>query len=139
MDARLARRAGRSFPLGPEVLMDGRIKLDGIRVFAHHGLFPEERAAGQVFIIDVTLFLDMEGAASTDDLSKTIDYGALALAVHDRVVDERWDLIERVASRVADLVMEDPRIEATEVTVHKPQAPIPLEFDDVSVTIRRNR
>jgi len=119
--------------------MDGRIKLDGIRVFAHHGLFPEERAAGQVFIIDVTLFLDMEGAASTDDLSKTIDYGALALAVHDRVVDERWDLIERVASRVADLVMEDPRIEATEVTVHKPQAPIPLEFDDVSVTIRRNR
>lgn len=119
--------------------MDGRIRLDGIRVFAHHGVFPEEHAAGQVFIIDVVISLDLETAVATDDLSATIDYGALSLAIHDRVANERWNLIERVARRVADLVLEDHRVDEVEVTVHKPQAPIPLEFDDVSVTIRQGR
>src|SRR5680860_89710 len=103
--------------------MEAHIKLDGIRVFAHHGVFPEEKAAGQVFVIDVTIHLDLEAAANTDDLAATVDYGSLAQAIHDRVAVERWDLIERVASRVVDLVMEDGRVDAVEVTVHKPQAP----------------
>ncbi|NOY54635.1 MAG: dihydroneopterin aldolase [Actinobacteria bacterium] len=119
--------------------MSGRIELGGIRVFAHHGVYPEERQAGQTFVIDVTMYLDLEPAAATDDLAATIDYGALAQAIHDRVADERWGLIERVAGRVADLVMEDVRIDAVEVTVHKPEAPIPVPFDDVSVSIRRSR
>ncbi|HDL48628.1 MAG TPA: dihydroneopterin aldolase, partial [Actinobacteria bacterium] len=83
--------------------MDGRIDLNGIRVFAHHGAYPEERQAGQTFVIDVTMHLNLESAAATDDLAATIDYGALAQAIHRRVADERWDLIERVAGRVADL------------------------------------
>ncbi|NIA24976.1 MAG: dihydroneopterin aldolase [Gammaproteobacteria bacterium] len=119
--------------------MNGQIKLDGIRVFAHHGVFPEERQAGQTFVIDVTMHLDLEPAVTTDDLTATIDYGALAQAIHDRVADESWGLIERVAGRVADLVMEDKRVEVVEVTVHKPEAPITVPFDDVSVTIRRSR
>jgi len=119
--------------------MDGHIRLDGIRVFAHHGVYPEERQAGQTFVIDVTMHLNLEPAVATDDLAATIDYGALAQAIHHRVADERWDLIERVAGRVADLVMEDDRVDAVEVTVHKPEAPIPVSFDDVSVTVRQSR
>ncbi len=69
----------------------------------------------------------------------TLDYSALAVAVHERVATERWDLIERVAGRIADLVMEDRRARSVEVSVHKPAAPIPVPFDDVIVTVRRER
>lgn len=124
---------------GDPPAMDGTITLRGLQVFAHHGVLPEEQEAGQTFIIDVTMHLDLRPAAETDDLSATVDYGLMAQAIHDRVAGERWDLIERVAGRVADLVMEDTRVDALEVTVHKPGAPIEVPFDDVSVTIRRTR
>jgi dihydroneopterin aldolase len=119
--------------------MDGTIRLTGLRVFAYHGVFPEEQADGQEFVIDVALDMDLKRAAESDELAFTIDYGALAARIHRRVAEERWNLIERVAGRVVDLVLEDERVLAVEVTVHKPNAPITAEFDDVSVSIRRSR
>ena len=119
--------------------MTDRIKLTGIEVFAYHGVLTEEKERGQIFVVDVELFLDLADAASSDDLSATVHYGELAQAVHDRVKDERWDLIERVAGRVADLVLEDSRVEGVEVTIHKPSAPIDVPFSDVAVTISRLR
>jgi 7,8-dihydroneopterin aldolase/epimerase/oxygenase len=119
--------------------MIGVIRLSGIKVFAHHGVLPEEHAIGQEFVVDVAVELDIERAAHDDDLASTMDYGILAESIHRRVARERWNLIERVADRVVDLVFEDERVRAVEVTVHKPRAPIPVEFDDVSVTLRRSR
>ena len=119
--------------------MTDRIKLTGIEVFAFHGVLTEEQERGQIFVVDVELSLDLADAASSDDLSSTVHYGELAQAVHDRVKDERWDLIERVAGRVADLVLEDSRVEGVEVTIHKPSAPIDVPFSDVAVTISRLR
>ena len=116
-----------------------KICLEGVAVFAHHGVFEEERDAGQTFLIDTTVTLDLEGARVNDDLEETLDYGWLAAAIHERVSSERWNLIERVAHRVADLVLTDPRVEMVEVTVHKPEAPITVPFSDVSVTITRRR
>jgi dihydroneopterin aldolase len=116
-----------------------RIAITGLRVFGRHGVLPHEETEGQVFVVDVGLSLGLATAGQTDRLSDTIDYGTLARAVHDRVGSERWDLIERVAERVAELALEDPRVDEVEVTVHKPDAPIPLEFDEVAVTIRRRR
>ena len=113
------------------------IRLTGLRVFAYHGVLPEERASGQEFIVDVTVHADLSAAAAGDDLSATIDYGELAAAVHHRVTVERWNLIERVAERVADLVLENDLARGVEVTVHKPAAPIPVPFADVAVEIRR--
>lgn len=124
--------------MNPDPQLD-LIRLTGLRVFAYHGVLPEERASGQEFVVDVTVHADLSLAAAEDDLSATIDYGQLAAAVHHRVTTERWNLLERVAERVADLVLEDERAMGVEVTVHKPAAPIPVPFADVSVEIRRWR
>lgn len=119
--------------------MADRIKLTGIEVFAYHGVLAQEREHGQTFVVDVELSLDLAEAASSDDLADTVHYGELAQAVHDRVKEERWDLIERVAGRVAELVLEDSRVGEVEVTIHKPSAPIEVPFSDVAVTISRSR
>ena len=116
-----------------------RIAIRGLRVFAHHGVLDSERTGGQNFLIDVTVHLDTRAAAAADDLTRTLDYGDLALAVHQLVSEERWNLIERVAQRVAELALENPAAERVEVTVRKPEAPIPLQFDEVSVSITRSR
>ena len=115
------------------------ITLSGLRVFAYHGVLEEEKSSGQEFVIDVVLHVDLSDPASSDDLEDTIDYGVLATAIHDRVATDRWDLIERVAGRVADLVLEDGRVAAVEVRVHKPDAPITVPFEDVVVELRRSR
>ena len=117
----------------------GRIDLTGLRVFGRHGVFEHERIDGQEFVVDVTVWLDLDPAASTDDVAETVDYGALAHRVAAIVAGEPCQLIETVAARVADDVLADERVHATEVTVHKPAAPIGLAFADVSVTARRTR
>ena len=115
----------------------GVIRLTGIEVFARHGALAVERRRGQTFVVDLVIELDLSAAGESDDLADTVDYGMLAVKVHDLVAGERWNLIERVAARVAEMVLEFEAVQAVEVTVHKPQAPIPVPFEDVSVTIRR--
>jgi 7,8-dihydroneopterin aldolase/epimerase/oxygenase len=115
------------------------ITITGIEVFAYHGVLPEEKAEGQRFLVDVELEVDLSLAGASDALAETVDYGLLAQRIHVVVASERWDLIERVAIRVAETVLEDPRVEAVVATVHKPAAPIAVGFSDVSVTVRRTR
>ena len=115
------------------------ITIAGIEVFGYHGVLAVEKAEGQRFLVDVELGLDLSGPGATDDLAQTVDYGAMAQRIHDVVATERWDLIEKVAARVAETVLEDARVETAVVTVHKPGAPIGVDFEDVSVTIRRDR
>ncbi len=116
-----------------------RITLTGVRVRAHHGVFDFERVEGQEFVIDVSVAVDLAAAASGDDLCRTVHYGELAEAVADAVRRDPVDLIETVAERVADVALAYPAVEEVEVTVHKPEAPISVPFDDVAVTIVRSR
>jgi dihydroneopterin aldolase len=117
-----------------------RITLTGLRVFGRHGVFPEEKRDGQDFLVDVVVWLDLTHAAETDDLAETLHYGELAERVAGVVGGPSKDLIETVAVEVAeDVLVSDGRLEAVEVTIHKPSAPIPLEFADVAVTVRRSR
>lgn len=115
------------------------IRLAGLRVRGRHGCLPAERELGQEFVVDVTLFLDTAPAAAHDDLSKTVDYGALAAELAQIVAGEPVNLIETLADRLAAACLAHDVVEAVEVSVHKPAAPIPLPFDDVVVTIRRGR
>ncbi|GAA3887181.1 dihydroneopterin aldolase [Leifsonia kafniensis] len=115
------------------------ITLTGLRVNAHHGVFDFERENGQDFIIDVTVWLDLRRAASGDDLAQTVHYGELAVAVTDAVADNPVDLIETVAERVAGVAFSFAAVERARVTLHKPQAPIPVFFEDVAVQIERTR
>jgi dihydroneopterin aldolase len=117
-----------------------RITLTGLRVRGRHGVFDHEKRDGQDFVVDVTLWLALTKAATTDDLPDTVDYGALATRVAEIVAGPPKNLIEAVATEIADDIMRwDSRLEAVEVTLHKPDAPIPLTFADVAVTVRRNR
>jgi 7,8-dihydroneopterin aldolase/epimerase/oxygenase len=119
--------------------MTDRIELRGLKVRGNHGVFEHERRDGQDFVVDVTVWMDLTAAARSDDLADTLHYGELAQNVAAIVGGEPCDLIETVAARVAEDVMTDARIQAVEVVLHKPQAPIPLEFADVAVVARRSR
>jgi dihydroneopterin aldolase len=116
-----------------------RITLRGLRVRGNHGVFDHERRDGQEFVIDAVLWTGITAAAEADDLAGTADYGALAGRLVEIVTGEPVNLIETLASRLAAACLEDPAVHEVEVTVHKPQAPIPFPFDDVAVTIRRSR
>jgi dihydroneopterin aldolase len=119
--------------------MTDRITLTGLRVRGQHGVFEHERRDGQDFLLDATLWLDLTAAAATDDLTRTVHYGELAEMAAKIIAGPPVDLIETVAGRIADAIMADERVHAAEITIHKPSAPIPLTFADVSVTIRRTR
>ena len=119
--------------------MNDRIELRGLTIRGNHGVFDYERRDGQDFVIDITVWLDLQAAAASDDLADTVDYGGLAQRAADIVAGPPRQLIETVAAEIADDVMGDERIHAVEVVVHKPAAPIPLEFTDVAVVARRSR
>jgi len=116
-----------------------RIVLRGVTARGRHGWFPHERENGQQFRVDVALGVDTASAAATDDLAETIDYGALAENIARVVAGEPVKLLETLAQRIADLCLGDERVEDVEITVHKPEAPVAVPFDDVAVTIRRTR
>lgn len=116
-----------------------RIELRGLAVRGNHGVFDHERRDGQDFVVDITVWMDLTAAAASDDLADTLDYGALAQLAGDVVAGPPRNLIETVAAEIADGVMRDERLQAVEVVVHKPDAPIPLAFSDVAVVARRSR
>ena len=90
-------------------------------------------------MVDAVLELDTAPAAASDDVRDTVHYGELAERLAAVVSGDPVDLLETLAARLADACLADLRVEAATVTVHKPQAPIPLSFGDVAVTIRRAR
>ncbi len=114
-----------------------RISLTGLSVFGHHGVFDFEKEQGQTFVVDVVVWLDLSPAADSDDVRDTLHYGELAELAAGIVGGPGRDLIETVAAEIADGVAVRWPVRAVEVTVHKPGAPIPMEFADVAVTIRR--
>lgn len=119
--------------------MADRIALTGLRAFGHHGVLQEERRDGQEFVVDAVLWLDSRPAAASDELSDTVDYDALARDLAGVVAGPPFRLIETLADRLVAVCMRDPRVLASEVTVHKPDAPISQAFSDVAVTARRSR
>lgn len=119
--------------------MTDRIVLTGLTARGHHGVYDFERADGQDFVVDATLELDLAAAATSDDVRDTVHYGELAGRLVAVVTGEPVNLIETLAARLAGECLADTRVRAATVTVHKPQAPIPHAFQDVAVTIRRER
>lgn len=115
------------------------IRLRGLTVVGHHGVFEQEKRDGQPFVVDATLGVDTRGAARTDHLADTVDYGALADELAEIVAGPSFDLIETLAERLAETALARPGVHWVEIVVHKPQAPIARQFADVSVRIRRER
>ena len=116
-----------------------RITLTGITGYGHHGVFAAERELGQHFVVDLTCELDLAGAGSEDDLAQTIDYGRLAAAVVADVEGDPLELIEALADRIARTCLRYEAVQSVGVTVHKPNAPLPVQVSDVAVTLTRSR
>jgi dihydroneopterin aldolase len=119
--------------------MPDRIELHGLTVRGRHGVYEHERADGQDFVVDITVWIDLADAAASDELTDTYDYGLLAERAAGIVAGPARNLIETVAGEIAEDVMNDERVHAVEVAVHKPHAPIPRTFADVAVVARRSR
>ncbi len=115
-----------------------QIAVHGIRVTAHHGVYPQERESGQVFLADVVAHVSTHPAALTDDLALTVNYSDLADRVAEVLAGDPSDLLETVAEHVAVAVLQMGGVECVDVRIHKPQAPLHVEFSDVTVTIRRD-
>lgn len=117
-----------------------RIDLKNIEVFAHVGDLPSEREKGQTFYLDLGLEQGYIRAAESDNLEHSVNYAELALRAKKVAEGSRRHLIEALAEDIAeDLLRQFPRLLAVEVCVHKPFAPIPLNFGDVVLSLRRQR
>ena len=115
------------------------IRLSGVRARGRHGVFPAERRDGQWFTVDAVLEVSTRAAGRSDRLDDTFDYGVAAELINARITGEPVDLIERLAELIAGDLLALSGVQAVEVTVHKPQAPITVAFSDVTLTIRRQR
>lgn len=117
-----------------------KITIKGLKIFAYHGVNPEEKENGQEFIVDVDYYLNLENACKTDSLEDTVSYAKAVKTIRRVFTQSSYDLIERAAQVIADaLLSEYERIEKVEVTVKKPHAPVSAEFDYMAVNIVREK
>lgn len=116
-----------------------RIVVTGIRGRGRHGVLAAERELGQDFLVDVVLHLDTRAAGRSDALDDTVSYAEVATDIHRLVEGDPVDLVETLAARCADAALAHDLVDAVEITVHKPAAPVGVPFDDVQVHVTRRR
>ena len=121
--------------LTPPLTIDVR----GLEVHAYHGVHEHEREQGQRFLLDLALVPRSALACETDRLKDAVSYGDAARLATEVATNTRFDLIERLAAHVADTLLARLPLERATVTVHKPDAPLGLAFEDVAVTVSRVR
>jgi len=114
-----------------------RIELRGLRVVGTHGVLPEEQSRAQPFEVDLDLEADLGPAGRSDRLADTVDYGALAEQVAAVVSGERHALLERLAARIADTVLDDRRVTSVTVTLRKLRPPVPVDMASAGVRVVR--
>ena len=116
-----------------------KIFIENLKVFAYHGVFPEEKREGQNFYVNAVLEIDAEKAGIADDLSLSADYGEVCLYIEKVMTEKSYDLIEAAAQAVACGILRNfPLVRSVEAEIRKPEAPIEMEFGSVSVKVKRS-
>ena len=114
------------------------IRIDNLEIFAHHGVFPEEKERGQYFYVNAVLYTDLRLAGKRDNLKLSTDYGDVSLFLEQQLTGRTFDLIEAAAEAAAEaILLRYPLVRELELELRKPSAPIPMRFDSVSVKLRR--
>jgi dihydroneopterin aldolase len=120
--------------------MSDQITITGIHGYGHHGLFENERSNGQDFYVDLILNLDLSQAAQSDAIEDTVNYAEITELTHQEITTDPVNLIEKLAYRIAERILSShPKVKAITVTVHKPQAPVGLKIQDISVVVNKTR
>lgn len=117
-----------------------KISIKGLKIFAYHGVNPEEKENGQNFVIDMDYYVNINKACQMDSIDDTVSYAKVVKTIRRVFTAEKYDLIERAAQVIADAVLDEfEDIFKVEVTLKKPEAPISADFDYVAVSITRER
>jgi 7,8-dihydroneopterin aldolase/epimerase/oxygenase len=119
--------------------MNDRIEIRDLELVLLCGVLPEERSRPQPFRIDIDLYVDLGRASRTDDLTDTVDYGTVCLGLAETLALEQFALLERLAGRIAELVLDDPAVQAVTVSVHKLRPPVPVHVGTTGVRLHRAR
>ena len=114
-----------------------RILVPGLRALGVHGVLPEEKVRAQPFEVDLELHVDLSAAGESDDLNDTVSYADVIESVERVVTHERFELIERLATRIAEVCKADPRVTGVIVEVRKMRPPVPTDVHHVAVRIER--
>ncbi len=122
----------------PQPLAD-RIEIRDLELLVVCGVLEEEQTRKQPFRFEIDIYLDMTEAAATDDLAKTVNYGAVVQQIETDLGSANFELLERMASRVAQLVLEDPNAQSVTVTARKVRPPLPAHVGTTGVRIHRSR
>ena len=117
-----------------------KVILRGLEIFAYHGVNPEEKRDGQLFVLDITLFADLSQARKSDSLEDTVNYAAVRKTVQGAFTETIYNLIERAAQAVCDAVFAGfPQVEEITLRLKKPEAPMNAVFDYAAVEITQKR
>jgi dihydroneopterin aldolase len=120
--------------------MSDQIVITGIHGYGFHGLFENERKNGQDFYVDLILNLDLASAAQSDAIEDTVNYAEITELTHQEITTNPVNLIEKLAYRIAETILSShPKVKSVTVTVHKPQAPVGLKVQDISVVVNKAR
>ncbi|MHB8126008.1 MAG: dihydroneopterin aldolase [Desulfitobacteriaceae bacterium] len=115
------------------------IRLRGLEFYAYHGVLPEENTLGQKFVVDMDIFLSLQAAGNTDKIEDTVSYAEVYRVIKECMLGETYNLIECLAEQIACQVLAGFACFAVRVEIHKPQAPVPGIFRDISVEIWRKK
>ena len=115
-----------------------KIRIENLEVYAYHGVFPEENKLGQKFVVSASLYVDAAKAARQDDLHLSVNYGEVCYFIKNWMEQHTVKLIETVADTLAqEILLAYPLVQRIELEVKKPNAPVLLPFEYVSVTVER--
>ncbi|MBO5065355.1 MAG: dihydroneopterin aldolase [Clostridia bacterium] len=119
-----------------------KIIIKGLKLFAYHGVNPEEKVDGQNFILDITAELDVKKAQLSDNVDHTVSYAKIIKTATAVFTEKSYNLIETAANKVGVAIMQEyPKLRSVTVLLKKPEAPIKAEFEYVAVedTITREQ
>jgi dihydroneopterin aldolase len=120
-----------------EVLESVTIEITGLSLYTHHGVSAAEREVGQRLVFDLRLDVGETDATVTDEIEDTVDYGEVCQLVALVAQQRQHKTLERLCSTIADRLLADYELEGVWVKAAKPEPPIPLPVDEVSVEVWR--
>ena len=117
-----------------------KITIKNLKLFAYHGVNPEEKENGQNFYLDIDYYVNITKACYSDSVNDTVSYAKVVKVVRKVFTEQKYDLIERASQVVADAVLNEfEDIFRVDITLKKPEAPVSAEFDYMAVSIVRER